>query len=371
MNNITLRTIGTYNVLHPYPQNQFNFLPNQGKDWNSRVQQIADNILDSGVHVLCVQELSKENFEDLKKRLSFSYAGFHTKHDGGNQPKKDGVAIFYKPISFALKAVKTCTKTERSTTARRDLYVDLEDLTTHTVIRCASAHIEGNPAQPKLGDEQLSDILSYISRDYPGQSYRVNEIFLGCDLNQTRDIGIRVALAEEHGFTTTRNHIETEIGKNRQIDWVFFKTFNPNVALNSQSQALAQTPASDHRLVSVSVQSVKKQEEIEKEQVEEPKLPQPQVVQLPQQPIQQPQPIQPLPQPIQQPKLELPVQQPFAMPFQPVPMQATRWEKFTNSLADIFSRKNAKWWVPASILSVGLIPLGIVLWLAAKSIFAH
>lgn len=251
-------TISTYNVLHPYSQNQFNFLPDQGKKWNSRAGTIASNILSTAGDLVCVQELSQDHFQDLKKRIGLLYEGFHTKHDGQHGAEKyDGVAVFYLKSRFKLRAVKTCSKTDRSTTSRRDLYIDVEDLATKLIIRCSAAHIDGNPQNLNIGNQQLREVIDSITSVYSQQSYVVDAVALGCDLNEEHNSKRFKILEAQHFETNFVPEQESEILRKRQIDWVVFKTFNPQLVLDPQEGIHYELPyGSDHRLVSLRINKV-------------------------------------------------------------------------------------------------------------------
>jgi endonuclease/exonuclease/phosphatase family metal-dependent hydrolase len=246
-------SISSYNVLHPYlNHNNFAFLKNfnYGKDWASRVGQISQNILSSNSDIVCLQEISSDNFKELQRRLQGNYTGFHTKHDGGNGlAKPDGVAILYKNSNrFTFKGVKTCDKNSLSTTPRRHLYVDLEDNTTHRIIRCASGHIEGGPNR-QSGNTQLNEMLKYIDTSYQGSTYQVDAVAVGIDLNEAPN-GERFRIFSNFGYATDTDRGESEIEAGRKIDYIFSKACRPNLSLTREGMVNSNLPkASDHHMV--------------------------------------------------------------------------------------------------------------------------
>ncbi len=247
--------VSTYNVLHPYHQNDFDFLPNKGKDWNSRASIIATNILNGAGDIVCLQEISQDHFKDLKGRIGYLYEGFHTKHDGQQGAEKlDGVAIFYLKSRFKLKAIKTCSKTDRSTTPRRDLYIDVEDVKTQHIMRCSSAHIDGNPTNLNVGNQQLKEMIHSLTSKHLQQDYAVDAVALGCDLNEKQD-GERFKILKNESFeTNVFPSQESEVNRHRQIDWIFFKAVNQRLGLDFQEGIHHELPyGSDHRLVSVQI----------------------------------------------------------------------------------------------------------------------
>lgn len=256
----------TYNILYPYEQNNFSFLEKNGKSWD-RIPTIAENILKTQSDLCCIQEIGKPALEYLKDKLGSSYEGYYTNHDGngpgGEAPKRDGVAIFYRKNTFNYLTTRTCAKNQRTSTQRRDMYVDLQDISTLEVIRCVVGHIEGDPKNLKKGDQQLKEILHYIDTPYPQQVYPINTFILGFDLNEDNiprqdNSDNRLTILKKAGFNTTKTRFlsnESEVGRNRQIDYIFHKAINSQFQLNPECEIDKNLPlASDHRLVSAYLQ---------------------------------------------------------------------------------------------------------------------
>jgi len=331
-------TVGTYNVLHPYQQNRFSFLPNGGADWDSRVGIIASNLLTTSDAILCLQEISQDHFQDLKGRIGHVYEGFHTKHDGRVAPEKqDGVALFYRKDKFILKAVKTCSRIERTTTSRRDLYIDVEEPVTQSVIRCATAHIDGNPVRPEIGNQQLEEILNFVSTDSPHQSDSLDAVIIGCDLNEESGGGRFGIFRKANFMTFVSQQAESEVNRDRQIDWVFFKIFNQKLIPTPPLRIHDELPnGSDHRLVSARMT-----------------IPYPAPFEV------HPPPLSPISSPL-----------PIADE-EETTSSLSQYEKFLDKVSDTFSAKNALWLTPLSILTLGLLPLMITIFWFLYSIILH
>lgn len=401
--------VSTYNILYPYKQNNFDFLPDQGKELVKRIPGIVFNILEVKPDLFCLQEISQDTFKELQ-HLLVGYRGYHANHDG-NVPggtKPDGVAVFYLEKKFNVKAIKTCTKTQRTTTARRDLYIDVEDKVTQRVIRCAAVHFEGYAAdKPEgsperyKGDQQVREVIQYVTAAHPQQDYSLDGIAIGCDLNQVGDQQ-RSKIFADAGFKTTQTSAdnESEIKKNRQIDWIFFNSLQSNLTLNPSCEIEMSFPsASDHRLVSAYIQTtpvfhknqaLKVQKESSFSLQSSPLPPaqpsQPQAAPVPV--LQQtPSMLTPNPAPILQQMLSSPNSVPSPVlqqtsctpPIQasviqqkntahpsvqqnPVSKQTkTQWTRFSEKMSHIFS-VNKKWLLPLSLVSFGLVPVAITIY---------
>jgi exonuclease III len=243
--------VGSYNILNPeYARNHpVSFLPSGGAQWASRKNLITNNITSSGCDVIALQEVSRQAFDDLKATLT-GYMGYYAEHNGSADAKKpDGVAIFYKTHLQRLD-VRICATNARSTTSRRDLYVDLAvpgaNSLTDRIIRVACAHIEGGPNRLK-GDLQLQEFKNYVEANYPGQRHEIDTYVICADFNDDGKYATsRLRFLTD--YQTDGSTEESEIDKNRRIDWIYVKNNQSEAALNSIPMS-RQPRASDHHMV--------------------------------------------------------------------------------------------------------------------------
>lgn len=259
--------IKTYNILYPYENNNFKYLSCFGKDYGSRSVQILNNIGEDDCDVICLQEIDKNFFNYIKNNLS-GFTGYHTNHDGSVNPKADGVAVFFKAKSFTQLQLQTSDNKatnqskHRTTTARRDITVDLQD-NLGKVSRICSVHIEGGP-QRHIGDKQLSEILDNLEQNTSG----VDQIILIGDLNQDQFVypnGSRLDILRNRGYLINPSIAEEcdQNGQitNRTISHIAVKCINPSLQVQIETKDPTKyigRTASDHSPVTATVKTLSK-----------------------------------------------------------------------------------------------------------------
>lgn len=198
----------------------------------SRKNLIFDNIVSSDCKIMALQGVSEKAFNDLQGSFnelqnsceSLNYKGHYFKPDAA---QSDGVAIFYNRARLVSIYTSICTTEEKAAVPSRGLYIDFQvftgkDSLSDRYVRVANVHIEKEPK--KEGDQRLKEFISFVESPYSGQPYTVDSYVICAGLNEdASSTSSRLDFLTSAGYRTDNSTSESEIGKNRRIDWICFK----------------------------------------------------------------------------------------------------------------------------------------------------
>lgn len=253
--------IATYNLWNPIFEEKYS-----GKNtWGKRLPFIVDNIISSESDVICLEEVGKEQYNDLIQNsdVSSRYNTFYFSHvpsKPGQKEGRDGLAFLYKPEKITLMNVVQSADGSRPT-HRRDFYVDLklsEQRDTPVQFRVACTHLDADK-DITLGNTQLAALVEDVLMiDAQGG---IDFVIVCGDFNEGEDdlSRPRYEIMRNAGFFTDGSIEATrpealEVRHKGHIDWIYFKQLS---ALNFDLLPL--TPigdekASDHKLTMTDVE---------------------------------------------------------------------------------------------------------------------
>ncbi len=232
--------VGTYNVLNPTfaARTPIPFLPSGGTNWGTRELSICQNLMQADLDIFSLQEISQQNFQTLRNRLGPQYQAVYTGHSSSS----DGVAFFYKTNRFAVSNQSSPSYATIAGQTRYSIICDLKDQQTQRTYQVAATHLFGGPHREN-GNSQLAQLLRLTNSTNTAAT-----IVLG-DFNEDQYAGVnsRLAMMNTSGFQHDGSTQESEIGRNRRIDWIFARSAFP---MAMQPLPLpGQIVASDHYLV--------------------------------------------------------------------------------------------------------------------------
>ncbi len=208
-----------------------------------------DNVGDGSLDVVALQEVSLRAFTYLKKELvNHGYVGEHQKH----YRRHDGVALFYKQNKFTERS-KFAVNHQQS--GLSSLGVDLIDQSGR-IFRVFSVHLKGGGPSVSTGVSQADEIRKECDNSPLFNSHKPKQDFLCVlgDFNQDQNAILQQGTkinAFHPPFTHDCDTRESEIGKARKIDWLFFHSPDDcrSFTLSPMHFANQQPHASDHNLI--------------------------------------------------------------------------------------------------------------------------
>lgn len=246
--------VASYNIANPIYGDKFKESSAKAayglENWPSnRYKEVVHNIKSIGADIITLQECHPDTAEALKKDLT-DYEVTYTSHRGRND---DGVAILTKKNRFAVQKAKEHHFQEldknKKAVNRSSCYVDVFDNKNKKVIRVATGHIYGNPADPATSEKHASEFRKFAEQG-DAKAGAPSTIILTADANAVKTSNV-FKIIQDAGFRTDGNTSPTEPEKDRRIDFVFKKSTNkedPLLARQAEVE-LKYEWASDHRPV--------------------------------------------------------------------------------------------------------------------------
>ncbi|MBN4066803.1 endonuclease/exonuclease/phosphatase family protein [Simkania negevensis] len=224
-------TIGTYNILAEGSRSMRDSKESlfSNFDREGRMGKIVQNIKQTDLDVVCLQEVTRDVFTTLQATLTRSgYTGYFVQHKKG-QP--DGVAIFYKRTVFSYPKHQELDLSTQET-SKHSLILNLTHTATHKTICVATTHLSGGDKKP-LGREEAIQLQEHLAGATP-----VDLTVVAGDFNQDQEEETYERSQEElpedkrgvffqAGYQNDNNTEATEIrtcdDKERHIDWIVSK----------------------------------------------------------------------------------------------------------------------------------------------------
>lgn len=252
-------TIGTYNVAKPGQRDL--------EDWSIRKHHVLNNLKQSNLDIVCLQELSGQSDDQRFLTEEISKLGYAYLYE--SKKSATGLAILYKKDKFdqlgenrgeysSVEEGRACTRSFKQ--------VDLQDKTTRKTFRVACMHLYGGASRGNtLGERQLQAFRKQIETS----ADKISEVILAGDFNSDLDeelVGSHAICrsllepsASPYRYRTVTvddagNKIVTSKSRHqRHLDWIFVGKKGNEVSKIRPIALNQNTKASDHLMHAVEV----------------------------------------------------------------------------------------------------------------------
>jgi endonuclease/exonuclease/phosphatase family metal-dependent hydrolase len=209
---------GSLNILHPDFAVRHNeadgLIPGTNcSNWSTRKERIVTVLNDSKLDVICLQEISRANLNEILPHLVGYAEASHEMH----QSRGDGVAILYKTDRLVLKQKHTFEPVHGMMSA----CVDLSERASGKIVRVASCHLKGG-GSPE-GINQINSLVERVETTPGFVHARVIAGDFNADANREHWNSARFRSLREKLYQHDDSQSPTEPKKNRRIDWVWIK----------------------------------------------------------------------------------------------------------------------------------------------------
>lgn len=217
----------TYNILNP----GFNRDPNYAPD---RTKKIVANLEATRVDIAVLQEVSEKTFRAMESELGKGYKAIYWAHPD----RDDGIAFIVKEDRLKLVGNK-----HKISGRYRQGFIDLQLGDTDKIIRVAGCHLQGgNDGYGQVGRDQIDDLVNLVETEEPAnrakeKTFKIAARIIAGDFNQDQhqmdSYKIPSVMGAGYAHDLEGNpelaYSETEVGKGRQLDWVWVKAEGNNV----------------------------------------------------------------------------------------------------------------------------------------------
>lgn len=279
--------ICTYNILNDHHAVKYKTFPGYVEvnvngemriigNWRERRDIILNDLLRSGCHILCLQEVSWDAFCYLEKNLentSYAIAGYsqHANLDEKAPSSHGNVIIYdYKSVSLLgqkiIKSLKSQFVEEADGTkvslSRGEIYADFSSNNTGVKFRVANTHLKGydrfttdlkkKNEDRLIGFQELEEVIKWMEKDSTGFDFLVITGDLNEGFEEIESPLSRLRLLQKNDYIFDGNETFSEPATDTKIDHIYIKPIaqdKESVQLVPLKVEMPPVLGSDHLLV--------------------------------------------------------------------------------------------------------------------------